>query len=148
MKKTIEWLRTLDEPYRTQAIINTSVSDLLVQKDSLEEALADAFYWGESPEGDDYWSEIFSKISYPLTEKPCKSVNELTESKVDHPSHYGGSENPYEAIKVIEAWDLGFNLGNVVKYISRAGKKGNALEDLEKARFYLNREIYNLNNNT
>jgi hypothetical protein len=60
---------------------------------------------------------------------------------VDHPSHYGGADDPYEAIKVIEAWDLGFNLGNTAKYISRAGKKGDALEDLRKGRFYLDREI-------
>jgi len=60
---------------------------------------------------------------------------------VDHPAHYGGKDNPYEAIKVIEAWQLGFNLGNAVKYISRAGKKGAALEDLKKAAWYLNREI-------
>lgn len=62
---------------------------------------------------------------------------------VDHPSHYGGASNPYEAIKVIEAWELGFNLGNTVKYISRAGKKHNSdlLTDLEKAAWYLNREI-------
>lgn len=62
--------------------------------------------------------------------------------KVDHPSHYGGKENPYEAIKVIEAWNLGFHLGNVVKYISRAGKKHDrVLEDLKKARWYLDRQI-------
>lgn len=63
---------------------------------------------------------------------------------VNHPSHYGGKNNPYEAIKVIEAWELGFNLGNTVKYISRAGKKDNIIQDLEKARFYLDREINNL----
>lgn len=62
---------------------------------------------------------------------------------VNHPTHYGGAENPYEAIKVIEAWRLGFCLGNAVKYISRAGKKDSAktIEDLEKARWYLGREI-------
>lgn len=60
---------------------------------------------------------------------------------VDHPQHYGGRGNPYEAIKVIEAWGLGFHLGNVVKYVSRAGKKGAALEDLKKARWYLDRKI-------
>lgn len=64
----------------------------------------------------------------------------MTEA-VNHPAHYGGAENPYEAIKVIEAWQLGFCLGNTVKYISRAGKKGDALEDLKKARWYLDREI-------
>lgn len=60
---------------------------------------------------------------------------------INHPSHYGGGDNPYEAIKVIEAWLLGFHLGNAVKYIARAGKKGPILEDLEKARWYLDREI-------
>ncbi len=60
---------------------------------------------------------------------------------VDHPPHYGGAENTYEAIKVIEAWRLGFCLGNAVKYISRAGKKDDLVQDLEKARWYLDREI-------
>jgi hypothetical protein len=65
-------------------------------------------------------------------------------SGVDHPAHYGGRDNPYEAIKVIEAWGLGFCLGNALKYIARAGKKGDALEDLRKARWYLQHEIENL----
>lgn len=58
---------------------------------------------------------------------------------VDHPDHYGGADNPYEAIKVIRAWGFGvpFCLGNVIKYVSRAGKKGDQLEDLKKARKYL-----------
>jgi hypothetical protein len=60
---------------------------------------------------------------------------------VNHPLHYGGGDNPYETIKVIEAWELGFSLGNAIKYISRAGKKVNAVEDLEKAIWYINREI-------
>jgi len=66
--------------------------------------------------------------------------------RVDHPLHYGGKDDPYEAIKVIEAWGLGFNLGNTVKYISRAGRKtpNTELEDLKKARWYLDREISNL----
>ena len=64
--------------------------------------------------------------------------------KINHPAHYGGADNPYEAIKVIEAWELGFCLGNVVKYLSRAGRKDPAaeLEDLKKALWYLEREIY------
>jgi hypothetical protein len=62
---------------------------------------------------------------------------------VNHPQHYGGQDNPYEAIKVIEAWNLGFCLGNTVKYISRSGKKDptKELEDLKKAAWYLTREI-------
>jgi hypothetical protein len=64
---------------------------------------------------------------------------------VDHPAHYGGAENTYESIKVIEAWELGFNLGNVLKYISRAGKKGSRIDDLKKAQWYLTREIEKVN---
>ena len=63
---------------------------------------------------------------------------------VNHPAHYGGAENSYEAIKVIEAWSLGFCLGNAVKYIARAGKKDDTIQDLKKAAWYLNREIKKL----
>lgn len=72
----------------------------------------------------------------------------MPQEQVDHPVHYGGEDNPYEAIKVIEAWNLGFCLGNTVKYISRNGKKQNSsnslVEDLKKARWYLDREIAKL----
>lgn len=69
-------------------------------------------------------------------------------SDVDHPQHYGGADNPYEAIKVIEAWELGFCLGNCLKYIARAGKKQDRLTDLRKAAWYLNREIERLSSTT
>jgi hypothetical protein len=61
---------------------------------------------------------------------------------VNNPKHYGGNTT-YEAIKVIEAWELNFHLGNVVKYISRAGKKDltKTKEDLLKAKWYLDRYI-------
>ena len=60
---------------------------------------------------------------------------------VNNPSHYGGADNPYEAIKVIDAWDLNFNLGNTIKYIARCGKKDDEIQELEKAAWYLNNEI-------
>lgn len=58
---------------------------------------------------------------------------------VNHPPHYktGG----IEVIDYIEAKNLSYHLGNVVKYISRADHKGNKLEDLKKARWYLDRAI-------
>ena len=57
---------------------------------------------------------------------------------VNHPAHYGG-DTVYEVIKVLAAWELDFVLGNTVKYIARAGKKPDvsALQDLQKARWYL-----------
>lgn len=69
---------------------------------------------------------------------------------VNHPSHYGGEDDPYEAIKVIEAWGLGYHLGDTLKYINRAGKKpGNSeLQDLKKAAWYLNRKIKQLKKTT
>lgn len=58
---------------------------------------------------------------------------------IEHPSHYTFSH--IEPIDVIEAWGLGFHLGCLVKYVCRAGRKGNKLDDLKKARWYLDREI-------
>lgn len=78
------------------------------------------------------------EVKYTIDKQ--KSKKEL----VDHPQHYGGKDNPYEAIKVIEAWNLGFCLGNTLKYISRAGKKDATIQELEKARWYLDREIKKL----
>jgi len=67
----------------------------------------------------------------------------MADEKVDHPAHYGGADNPYEVIKIIEHFKLGFNLGNTIKYILRAGRKDKAklIEDLKKGRWYLDREI-------
>jgi hypothetical protein len=67
---------------------------------------------------------------------------------INNPIHYGGKENVYETIKVIDNWELDFLLGNTIKYISRAGKKDptKKLEDLKKALFYLERKIKNLEN--
>jgi len=58
---------------------------------------------------------------------------------VNHPPRYkaGG----LEVIDVIEAFGLGFRLGNAIKYLLRAGRKGDAVEDLKKAAWYLQREI-------
>lgn len=85
---------------------------------------------------------------------PASSAQETEPAQkpeaVAHPAHYGGKQNPYEAIKVIEAWELDFCLGNTVKYISRAGKKNaeKEIEDLKKAAWYLARRIEQLEKET
>lgn len=69
--------------------------------------------------------------------------------QVEHPNHYQfGDDKTYEVIKIIEVYNFDFHLGNCFKYISRAGKKNpdKELEDLKKARFYLDRKIQNLEN--
>lgn len=82
------------------------------------------------------------KTKFEDEERRIKYLKEQLEiskdekSMVEHPSHYAAGRK-YEPIDVIEDWDLGFSLGNVVKYISRAGRKNDALEDLNKAKFYL-----------
>jgi len=59
--------------------------------------------------------------------------------KVNHPKHY--NHGKFEVIDVIEDWDLGFNLGNTIKYIARSEYKGEKKQDLEKALWYLKREL-------
>jgi hypothetical protein len=66
-------------------------------------------------------------------------------SNIEHPSHYRKNSG-YEAIDVIDAWNLGFSLGNAVKYICRAGikDKNRVIEDLRKAVWYIEYEISKL----
>ncbi len=66
---------------------------------------------------------------------------------VSCPSHYIEGRK-YEPIDVIEDWELDFCLGNALKYISRAGRKNDEIEDLRKAIFYIERKIYNLEQKT
>ena len=61
---------------------------------------------------------------------------------VNHPSHY--NTGSIEVIDAIEDWGLGFALGNAVKYIARAAHKGKMIDDLKKARRYLDRAIQRL----
>ena len=69
---------------------------------------------------------------------------DATEDPVNRPAHY--TATGLEPITAIEKWGLGFNLGNTVKYIARAEHKNAPLEDLKKARWYLDREITNREN--
>lgn len=62
-----------------------------------------------------------------------------TKEQVNHPDHYNGHPSGVEAIDVVE--HMSFNLGNAVKYIWRCDLKGKTVEDLEKAKWYINREI-------
>ena len=68
------------------------------------------------------------------------TIGSAAPDMVNHPPHYK-SASGLESIDVIEAFALPFHLGNVIKYVLRAGKKGEALPDLQKARWYLDRYI-------
>ena len=67
----------------------------------------------------------------------------LNREMVNHPDHYQGNGG-MEVIDIIENYDLGFSLGNAIKYILRSNKKGSAKQDLEKAIWYIRREMNNL----
>jgi len=66
-------------------------------------------------------------------------VDKTKDDMVNHPPHY--THGGIEVIAAIEAWGLGYHLGNVVKYVARAEHKGRYVEDLRKAKWYLEREI-------
>lgn len=86
--------------------------------------------------------ERMKTIAVSTSNTSVKAKVTTAADNVNHPAHYktGG----IETIDFIEAKGLTYNLGNVVKYITRADHKGNKLEDLKKAQWYLNREITNL----
>lgn len=63
----------------------------------------------------------------------------VKDDSVHHPKHYNAHPSGVEAITVCEAFN--FNVGNAIKYLWRAGLKGDAVEDLKKAAWYINREV-------
>ena len=78
------------------------------------------------------------KLNLPMSIQVCWYCQPTQQQ----PYYHSGT---YEAIKVIEAWGLNFSLGNVIKYVARAGRKtDNPVEDLEKAKWYIEREIEKL----
>ena len=83
---------------------------------------------------------VLAAILYNIFLKWLEGGDKM-EEQVNHPSHY---QQGIEPIEVIESWDLNFNLGNVIKYTLRAPYKENMIQDLEKAKWYLEREIIRL----
>jgi len=75
----------------------------------------------------------------PIMPSYVLSGNKSTNDPVNHPAHYTSHPSGIECIQITE--HMGFNLGNAVKYVWRADLKNDALEDLKKARFYIDREI-------
>jgi len=74
-----------------------------------------------------------------LTSKK-KSQPDLAHDPVSNPGHYTHGRE-HEPLDVVEDWGLDFHLDNVLKYISRAGRKDLMVQDLKKAMFYLSRKI-------
>jgi hypothetical protein len=80
-------------------------------------------------------ARLATSADFPITDK----TEFIMPDPVNHPAHY--TTGGIETIDFIEAKSLNYNLGNAVKYITRADHKGNRLQDLQKAKWYLEREI-------
>ena len=87
--------------------------------------------------------ELF-RIKPELASK-SSNVPSKVSSTLSRPAHYGGEDNPFEAIKIIHHYNLNFNLGNIIKYTLRCGKKDEAIKELEKIKQYADFEIQRLN---
>ena len=94
-------------------------------------------------------AEILGVSPYDIV-RNAKAPKEVTtpidtdvkKEMVDHPAHY--NRGKYEAIDIIESLEMNFNLGNALKYLFRAGHKDDIIQDLKKAKWYLEREIQRL----
>jgi len=122
------------------AMLNTKIRDgmFMQNADKTLHAVGDTYkpyleFTGQQPKKPG--RKVTKKKEVRMIRRPI----EVASDPVNHPSHYkvGG----IETIDFIEAKQLSFNLGNVVKYITRAEHKGNQLQDLQKAQWYLAREI-------
>jgi uncharacterized membrane protein len=95
----------------------------------------------EGNEHDEKWAHRGEDARYMQEHHVARaaSVSTSPPDLVNHPPHYTAHPSGVECIKITE--HMGFCLGNAVKYIWRADLKGDAVEDLEKARWYIDREI-------
>lgn len=83
--------------------------------------------------------QLSKRRKNPIKRRVHNMAVSMGEDMVNSPPHYKG--NRYESIDIIEDFSLGFNLGNAIKYILRCQRKGSKDQDLEKAIWYLKREI-------
>ena len=86
--------------------------------------------------------EVIPHIDDVIKDKQKENVPQGTIEHVNHPNHY--NKGKFEVIDGIEDWGLGFNLGNAIKYIGRCEHKENKKQDLEKALWYIKRELENI----
>jgi hypothetical protein len=114
--------------YKNKPKAKAKVKSLTMSEIGLRDALAKAR--GEPP--------LTFKAATPISFTPTKSLDDM----VNSPPHY--TKGGIDTIDFIEAKGLNYHLGNVVKYVTRSEHKGDKLKDLEKAQWYLNREINNL----
>lgn len=103
----------------------------------------DAIGSGIGAERDSTGRSISVQSGSSITSRPTDNTSNTTPTDpVNHPSHYTSHPSGIECITITE--HMNFNLGNAMKYIWRAGDKGNLIQDLQKAQWYLTRELQRL----
>jgi hypothetical protein len=97
-----------------------------------------AFNWDASPEGHAFWEKVNGGVDMDV---PVSStLNKPIPMRGTRP-HYENPSSKYDVIDIIKDYDLNFNRGNIVKYVLRCGKKDNEVQELEKAKDYIEREL-------
>lgn len=132
----------------------TEKRDITVfEADEFSVVVDGGFYWGDTIEGYDFWKEVVEDRNFDVfferyPKKESEQVQEQPTTRIESVeinSPYYYTIGGVQPIDLIEAKDLNFNLGNVIKYVSRCGKKSpDQLPDLRKALDYLQREISRL----
>lgn len=102
------------------------------------DVLVNAFDWEKTPEGSPFWNDVDDGRVTKLEIKP--SVSEKKPMRGTR-THYENSTGKYDVIDIINDYKLNFNRGNIVKYVLRCGKKDNSIQELEKAKDYIEREL-------
>ena len=144
MKETGKWLNVSESSIEYWEVGRTKPSSANLF--NYEQFLQDVIDGKIKPKisnnaGRNYKEEGRARARAEAQVKIADVLPDISEEKAITPKYYK-SKSGIEAIDYIEAFNLNFNLGNVIKYATRAGKKTeNALEDLQKARWYLEREM-------
>ena len=103
---------------------------------NVDEKLYVIKYWGEN----NNWHLVNDVASEDVTYRHhTETIEEENKDMVNNPKHY--TQGKIEVIEAIEDWDMNFCLGNAIKYIARCNHKGNKKQDLEKAIWYIKREL-------
>ena len=137
-KKTMEQNAAKDYVNRTDALINRRKKPEALPVPEAGEGYV--YRWiNTNALSEDAKDALASQLLDTVNPESAITMEEPAPDLVNHPAHYktGG----IETIDFIEAKGLNYNMGNAVKYISRAEHKGNKKQDLAKAIWYLNREI-------
>lgn len=101
-----------------------------------KEELFNAFLWSETPEGHDFWAAVNEGIITKIPDSK-KEQNSMRGTRM----HYENPNAKYDVIDIIKDYGLNFNRGNIVKYVLRCGKKDDEVQELEKAKDYIEREL-------